>query len=333
MEKNTFNIETIMQHKKGICFSGGGVFGYGHGGVLDELFEMNAIKNITHTVGSSVGSIYATAVSCNVTRYYINNSISEMDISLFKDGGCWLSKLFRLIKHGGFHKGYNIWNFAKKLVNDLTGNKNITMKEAYDMFGITLTITVFSLRYRTTRYINHITQPQAKLADMIRASSGIAIFFKIFKTKLLSPPDKNGHRILETDMIGDGGTTDNQPTHVLREQGLSGREIITVKFLGTKDIDEYNLELNGGLYDHGLPRIPIGMIESYIDGMRDDAMNKHVHKNDWKITIKINTGDIKVTDFNISETNKKWLYENGKKAVKEYLIEGQQLLNKGKYPN
>ena len=332
LDKDIENIKTIMRSKKGITFEGGGVLGFGHGGVMDELFELESLDNITHTSGSSVGSIYACVVGCKGTRKYINDTICKMDVSSFKDGGCFLVQLFRLLIKGGLHRGYNVLNFSRRVVKDLTGNRNTSMKEAYDKFGINLTMTVFSLRYRTTRYINHITQPQAKLADMMRASSGIGIFYKVFKTKLLSPPDENGNRIMESDYLGDGGTLDNDPVHVLREQGLSGRDIINIKFLGANDVDQYNKELEGKLHDHGLPRIPVGMISAYIDGMRDDAMKRHVHKEDWKLTIKINTGDIKVADFDISDKNKVWLYNNGKQAVREYMTKGQKLLDLGMYP-
>jgi NTE family protein len=326
------DIHEIMKAKSGICFSGGGVLGYGHAGVVDRLAELGFLDNITHVTGSSVGSIFSTAMACNASNDYIKTTTKTMDPSMFKDGGCVLSQIIRLLVKGGLHKGNNVWKFAKKIVKDLTGSEDTTMKEAYDKFGITNTIAVYSLRYRETRYINYITQPQAKLADAIRASSSIAIFYKPFKTKLLSRPDEKGNRKLETDYLGDGGTANNVPSNVLREQGLSGGQIINIIFLGTKDKKEYDLELNGGLYDHGLPRIPTGLIGAYIDGLRDEAMKRHVHKEDWKLTIKIDTGDIKVSDFDLSEEKRIFLYENGRKAVDQYLIEAQELLDRGEYP-
>lgn len=327
-----YNIDDIMRLKKGISYSGGGMLGMGHAGVINKLKELYLYDNIRFVSGTSVGSIMAVATAAKASREYIKDTAFGMDTKSFKDGGCFLAQFIRLITKGGLHSGKGILKFARQMLFDLTGSKNTTMKELFDMHGIHLTIVVFSLRYRSHRNIDHITQPDAKVAEMIRASSGISLFFAPIKVKLLSVPDKYGNRRLELDNLADGGVTHNAPVTVLRNLGLKSHEILNVIFVGNKDKKEYQENLEGRLHDHGLPKIPVGLIEAHIDGLRTEAMRQHIHKDDWKLTIKIDTGDLGIKEFDMSNENKRWLYESGEIAVTNHIKDARILLEKNKYP-
>jgi predicted acylesterase/phospholipase RssA len=126
----------------------------------------------------------------------------------------------------------------------------------------------------------------------------------------------------------DGGVTDNFPMHVLREQGCNPVKILGFK-LCSHDEPHYN---NNNEYDHGVS----ANIKSYslglIDILRQQALKVHVHKEDWKLTCKIKVGKYSSTDFNISDDGKKFLFEAGKQAIDDHLLEIEQLLDKGEYP-
>ncbi len=326
------NIENIMRLKRGISYAGGGMLGMGHGGVIDKLKELGFYDNIEFVSGTSVGSIMAVVTAAKASRKYIKDTALGMDTRSFKDGGCFLAQFLRLIFKGGLNPGKNILKFAQEMVFDLTGSKHTTMKELYDMNGIHLTIVVFSGRYRSHRSIDHIKQPHAEVADMIRSSSSISLFYTPFKVKLLSIPDKHGNRIMEWDMLFDGGVTNNIPTNVLRKLGLRSHEILNVIFIGNEDKIEYQENLEGRVHDHGLPKIPVGLVLAHVDGLRTEAMRQHIHKDDWKLTIKINTGDLGIKEFDMKMEDKKWLYENGRSAVLNHIEEAKELLLNNEYP-
>ena len=326
------NINDIMRLKKGISYSGGGMLGMGHGGVIDKLKELEFYNNIEYVSGTSVGSIMAVVTAAKASRKYIKDTAFGMDTRSFKDGGFFLTQFFRLIFKGGLNPGKNILKFARQMVLELTGSKHTTMNELYDTNGIYLTIVVFSGRYRSHRYIDHITQPHAEVADMIRASSAITLFYSPLKVKLLSPPDEFGNKIMEWDMLFDGGVTNNTPIDALRKLGLKSREILNVIFIGNEDETEYHENLGGRLHDHGIPKIPIGLISAHIDGLRTEAMRQHIHEDDWKVTIKIDTGDFGIKEFDMKLEDKEWLYKNGKSAVLNHIEEAKELLLNNKYP-
>ncbi len=323
-----------MKNKRGICFSGGGVLGIGHAGAVDKLFELECMNGITHVCGSSVGSIMATVIALKATRSYIRDTLFGLRTERFRDGNCFPATVIRLIKNGGLYKGQEINRFVEKIVEDLTGNKDTTLLQAYKISGIHLTITVFSLRYRQTRYIDYITQPHMRIVDAVRGSCNISIFYELYPARMLCPVNKDGvcDKILQDDLLSDGGVTDNIPIHILREQGLTSSEILCLHLMGPEDINKYQSDIDGEMYDYGLPSIPVGMVTSLIDGIRDGAMKVHIHEEDWKLIVKINTGSVKVTDFNLSDDEKNMLYNNGMEAIDKYLVDSQKLLDNGEYP-
>ena len=125
-EVDNMKIEDVMRHKRAICFAGGGILGIGHAGALDKLFELGYLDNITHTTGTSVGSIMSAAIACKATRNYVKNTLFGMNTRAFRDGGCCLANLWRFLRKGGLYKGDAILDFAKKLMKDLTGDENTT---------------------------------------------------------------------------------------------------------------------------------------------------------------------------------------------------------------
>ena len=162
------------------------------------------------------------------------------------------------------------------------------------------------------------------IKEAIRWSSTIPIHFQgarrykglRYKRKLL-------------DILADGGTADNYPIHILRKNGASDRYMIGFKLYND---DEQRDGEPIVIKDHGNVKWIKPYLFRIVEILREQALKYHVHKEDWKLTCKINVGQFQTTDFDITDKDKQWLFESGRKAMDEHLMEIEKLLDEGKYP-
>jgi len=317
----------ILQEKTAYAFEGGGVLGIGHAGALVRLFELGGMAKKTHLVGTSVGSIITMALACGASSDYIQEKMVGLDLKKFEDGGNIIRKICRFIFKFGWHRGNTIEMFAEEILEDLGEDPNITFRQAYDKYGYHSTITYLSVRHKKTKYADYINTPDLPIKVAVRWSSTIPYFYK---------PVRYYRRRELIDMIVDGGVMDNYPIHVLREQGCDPVNILGFKLCGTDEFNEYTAiknETDDEDVDYGIPHRNIKKYSlTMIDILRHQALRYHVHKEDWKLTCKINIGSFTTTDFDMREQDKIWLFEEGRKAIDNYLAEIEELLDQGIYP-
>ena len=323
--ENEQSAEDIIRGKSALVFCGGGVLGVGHIGALAEWEKMGGYRNLTHVCGSSVGSIVAAAVAANASVEFMKSTLFNLDFKQFEDNSTgFLRDLYRLVKKWGWNKGDAIKEWSENLMCELTGKHHITMKQLYEKSHTHLTITYWSYRYRKTKYIDHLTQPDMTVAEAIRMSSSIPIYYQAVWRKSL---DANQREML--DAILDGGVLDNFPIRTLHSQGVPPEKILGFKLCGTEELNEYEAEKNGEEIDYGLPDGIVHALVVLVSCMRELAMKVHVQKSDWKLTVKINVFGYKSTDFSMSDQDKEKIYESGRQAIRDYVKEVRERLENG----
>lgn len=316
----------IISNKTALCFEGGGVLGCAHLGALRALNDIGGLKNITHVVGTSVGSIIAAAVGCGAGIDYMEEKFFNLDLNSFKDGSGCLFNLCRLIKKGsdtqkgyGWYKGDQIENFAGQILKELTSNSDITFNEAYQKYGIRLTIVYFSANYNKTRYADYKTAPSLKIKKAIRMSSAIPVYYSaVWKNRIGK----------SKEVFVDGGLTDNYALHVLKEQGCSLNSILGFKLCSIVEFNEYKEDI--GEYveeiDNGPPSNIYNHVINIIGVIHNQALKYHVHKEDWMVTVKIDVGSYSSTNFGITQDQQMWLYNQGKIALQKHVEDVSQML-------
>lgn len=309
----------IIQNKEALVFCGGGVLGIAECGALIALEELGLdLTKIKSVSGSSAGSILAAIVAAKGTTEYMKEKLNTMDFNKLKDRDCFLRSLWQLIKKYGINETKSLKKELSQFMLDLTGNPNITMAELYDLTGITLTTTYLSMVYGTTLYSNYANNPNIKIIDAVTRSSSIPVFYE-------AEMDVN-------DTFLDGGTVNNYPINIPKEQGIEPNKILGLKLISSSEVNYVD---NGGSETMMKMEKPKNAIEHFtrvINIMRDQALRLHVDKNDWVISIKINVGNLSSTDFGLSQEKKDWLFEQGKNAVYDYVDELAELLEDGRYP-
>jgi predicted acylesterase/phospholipase RssA len=304
----------ILKNKTALAISGGGVLSIGHVGQLDRWIELGGnLNNIKHLSTSSGGSIIGAAIACGASLDFIKNTMFSMDYNSLKDRTCLLVDINRFLTHGGWYIGEELIEYVHNMLETLTGNGNITFKEAYNRYGINLTMNYVSLRYRTTRYANHITKPNSSIKKYVRASSGYPFFFKLLQDEVI---DNN---MIKSDLLLDGGIVDNFPMHVLHEMGIPKSKILGLTLVSPEEDASYMKDFKGELWDYGLPQGPLDLAVTLIGILRNTAMKLHIQDEDWKITSKTNVGKYTSMNFNITKTDASILYEAGKKGMDKHL--------------
>lgn len=307
---------SIFQNKTALCFEGGGVLGVGHVGALSRFQELGGLQNVTHVIGTSVGSFITAALGCGADFQFIHDIFLGLDISKFEDKPkCACVNLYRLFKNFGPNKGTEIKRVAAQIIQDLTGNPNTTFKQAFDKYGIHTTIVYLSVNYQKTIYANHVTTPNLMIRDAILRSSAIPIFYEAITN------DAN------TEMFVDGGVTDNYPIHVLRDIGCKLENILGFKLCSQIEMNQY-LEDTDQAHevvekDHGKPKKLYDYIKRLVGIVHNQALRYHVDERDWDVTVKIDIGKLNTTDFDLSEEQKNWLYEQGRQAVDRFVQESE----------
>jgi NTE family protein len=324
MNELTLNQKQNMLAKTCLCFEGGGILGIGHVGALSRLNELNLLSKPTHVVGTSVGSFIAAAFGCGADFEYIDQVFQGLNLKKFKDQSKFaLVNLVKLFKNFAPNKGEEIDKVAGQIVKDLTGDTDTTFLEAYEKTGITTTITYLSVNFEKTRYANHITHPNLKIREAIKMSSSIPVFYEPFRKLLTEHPKCHGcsKKNIGYELIVDGGVTDNYPIHVLRKQGCSQENMLGFKLCSAQEFNDYREDLGEDIeeVDKGAPSKVIDYVLRLISIVHNQALRYHVKKEDWDVTIKIDIGNLQTTDFDLTEEQTQWLYNQGKIAVDEYI--------------
>jgi len=313
----------IIRDKTSIVFAGGGTLGVAAVGALEKLEENGLdLKQIRSVSGSSVGSILATALTCGADVKYMKNKLDSIDFQKLMNKKCFLVQGINLIKDYGLHDMSEVRNFVVSVFTDLGFNPDITFKELFEKTGVWLTITYLSMNYGRTIFADHIYEPTSSVRETIIKSSAIPIFYEAYF---------EGYG-KDRQVSVDGGTIDLYPFRAERYKNIPLHEIIGLKFVSSEE-KEFTDEGQPGTIDEnkGAPSNIISYLENLFDIIRNQAMKLHVKNSDWLNTVKINVGNFSSTDFNLTQSQKDWLFEQGEKAIEDYIQELSDNLRDGKY--
>lgn len=327
----------IVSEKVGLCIGGGGVLGIGVLGAIKRWIDQGGcLHKLTHIVGASVGSLIAITIAAGADIEYLQANLGNLDFKKFKDGPNVITKLVRFCRQYGWYDGTAITDFLGKILQDLVGNSEITMLELFKKTGKHLTVVYCSLNFEDVFYIDHYTEPNTKVKEAGRMSSGYPGFYKAYMRRYLHINDADAlQNQYMNDVIIDGGTVDNYPLHVLREQGLTDDQIFGLRLCSTDDIREYTQE--NGLYagnkkyDFGEPNGIEEYLTRLISLLRTAASKQYVKPNDWILTVKINVKNMSSLDFDIKDNEKEEIYQAGINALDKFITDTALRIKTGEY--
>jgi NTE family protein len=315
-----------MQYNfKNLVFEGGGVKGIAYGGALEVLNDMAILKNVERIAGTSAGAINAVLLSIGYTHQEVSKIIAETNFKDFEDDSFFIVRdIRRLLNYFGWYKGdkFKIW--LKKYILLKTGNSELTFAEMQNLKSTKnfkdLYVVATNLSQQKVQVFSHETTPDVKIADAVRTSMSIPLYFQSIKYK--------------NDIYVDGGVSWNYPINLFDykkylSNPLNGEQ---VEYSNNSDY-VFNYETLGFRLDstavieyakHNWASEPVKVsnVKSYssalINFLMETANKAHLKSNDWNRTIFIDTLDVKTTQFELSREKIEALIKSGKENTLKY---------------
>ncbi len=312
---STFKIVNAQSNIKNLVFEGAGIRGIAYCGAIQEMETMNMMSKIEKVGGTSSGAMVALTLSLGYSGKEIENIISTTKFKKFNDGSFFfIGGINRLNKYYGWYKGKKIEKWLGKIIEQKTGNPDITFEELHQKGFKDLYVTGTSLQKQKAIIFSRQTFPNMKVRDAVRISSSVPLYFEpIFidsTGKLIFHP-KQTHGL---DVLVDGGIVENFPIHIF------DKETPDTNTIGFRlDHDD---QIESDKQTKELAEMEIGNLNEYFRAFYSIVIENLNRQNltaiDWQRTISISDGNVEPRVRKLLKEEIDILIGNGRKAVKDH---------------
>ncbi|STX88259.1 patatin-like phospholipase family protein [Legionella feeleii] len=326
-----------------LVLRGDGIKGVGYVGALEVLNEKNLIQKLTTVAGSSAGAITAMFLALGYSQKEIENELTSMDFSKFKD---YPNTFFNRITQGffsglyglfgynhGFYQGKLLHQWLEEKVEKKLRIKNATFQDLQNAIRENksdngfkeLIVTGTNLQTEKTCFFSAESTPNLAIADAVRISSSIPGFFEtVYINSKTGKADYQMNREKAKDPAYapyvDGGLLDNFPIEYFSDGRYSSsygiNNGINPSVLGLR-IDS---AFESAAIWNTLPKKLKGWsiwrwLQAIVSSPIEDT-NK-LNKYGFQV-ISSDDLNISATDFALSEKGKQGLIQKAKEATAAY---------------
>lgn len=266
-------------------FGGGAIRGLAYVGAIRALEELGVEYDIIG--GSSVGSIFATLVSCGYKSYELENLFMKVNFELFKDIHFGFGKNMALCK------GEVFIDWLNELIQKKQENPKIK-KLCFKDLDRKLVIITTNLKKFSTQEFSRYKTPDFEIAKAIRVSSsmpGLMPPFKYHEAELV-----DGDLQKASPMWRLSNTLQNSKSRIL----------------------EFRLEGECSINESKTPLSFINTIYSCVTDVATDFVTEIYGQNDRYDCIRLNTGNIFFADFNLDKDSRRKLIQAGYDQTMKY---------------
>jgi predicted acylesterase/phospholipase RssA len=251
-------------NKDSLCFSGGGVCGVAHVGVLRALDDLGLYKKCNNFSGASVGSIVAVMCALRSPVQQIEQLMDFDFISMLDDDYGIVRDNWRLWYEKGYYKGDALLEKINHCITVICDNPNLTFAEL-EKYGTTLFVPVTKVwkSHCETQIYSIETTPNESIAMACRMSCTYPAVFR---------------SLLGTS---DGGLFCNYPIQYLPENKRFGirfaHPCVSTKE-ETKDLGEYLASIIGEL--HRRTDVMVDTINTLVIPVNMESTNFSISKEE-----------------------------------------------------
>lgn len=297
---------------RNLAIKGGGVRGIAFVGALRELDTAGMLTDIQRVAGTSAGAMVAAMVCAGYSVADIERLMHSLDFKKFEDH--W--DPFRVISHYGLYKGEYIIDFTKSFLAGCPHNlsEDTTFGDMRQAGCRDLYVFATNLNESTVKEFSADKTPGVKVAEAVRASMSIPLFFKAWQ---FDDGKSDPH------MYVDGGVAFNYPLTFFDSD----------RFTGGGPEDDYNKEALGLFLHSKQPKQHINFgfneIRHYIHHLFEVLLNTQdldftEDETMQDRSVMIDDLGIKATDFDLTADDMHKLVVSGSTGAKEYLQRLQQ---------
>jgi NTE family protein len=215
----------------------------------------------------------------------------------------------------GWYRGKKLKNWLGKIVEQKTGNADITFEELHRKGFRDLYVTGTCLNQQKQIIFSYETYPNMKVRDAVRISAGIPLYFEAIFIDSAGrvfdhPIQKQGLNVMV-----DGGFLENFPIHI-----FSGSQDDSLT-LGLR-IDP-DAQIKNDKETQVLAEMQVGNLKEYMLAFYtfviENLNRPQLTEFDWERTVSISDGNVPPKIKKLTKEQINLLIENGRMAVKKYL--------------
>ena len=290
---------------RNLAVKGVGVRGIAFVGALHELDKAGILAGIQRVAGTSAGSMVAAMISAGFSVDDIEKLMHSLNFKKFEDG----FNPIRLGTHYGLYAGDYILDFVHTFLHQspkgLTPDS--TFKDLKDRGCRDLYVFASDLNTFSATEFSHEKTPGVKVAEAIRASMSIPIFFKAWQFGDGQPT---------SHLYVDGGVIFNYPLTFFDDQRFNtGKEFSNPESLGLYLISK-QVETERELGFDEPMHYARHLFETMLNSQDVDFEEDH---SQMVRSIMIDDLGILSTDFHLTAEDMQNLVESGRKGAQLYL--------------
>lgn len=328
----------MTYHFKNLVFEGGGVKGIAYVGAMEVLENLGILGDIQRAGGTSAGAINALLFGLNYTPNETKRILKKLNFKNFLDDD-WgvIRDTKRLFEKYGVYKGDFFRKWVGKLIEAKTGNPDSTfndlaaMRQQKGFRDVYFAGTNLSTGFSEVFSMEHT--PRMPVADAVRISMSIPLFFASVRN-------------FRDDVYVDGGVLDNYPIKLFdRAKYLSDSSSgVKTEYYAAENAKLKRKRRKNSAYVFNTETLGFRLdskeeiavfrdqaepkhheIDSFLDylvrligTMMEFQSSMHLHSDDWRRTIYVDTLGVKTTDFGLSGARKEALVKSGRESTKSY---------------
>ena len=170
---------TFTENIENIVFSGGGIKGFAFLGVLKYLNENDLIKNITTFAGTSIGSVFALAMTLGYTADEIFRIFTEMNLEQVNN--ITSDNIFNFFDVYGIDNGNNVERIIEIIIKAKVKDSKINFLDLFNKTQKHLIVNATDLNAKQNKIFDYKNTPDFCVYQAIRMSISIPFFFFFVK--------------------------------------------------------------------------------------------------------------------------------------------------------
>lgn len=310
---------------RNLVFEGAGIRGIAYAGVIAELEKSHLTDSIEKVAGTSAGGITALTFALGYSADEIATLISNTDFGSFNDGQyLFIGGVYRMGKKFGWYKSDAFVKWLERVIEQKTGNADITFSELHKRGFKDLYITAVSLNKQKELVFSQHTYPNMRIKDAVRITMSVPLYFEAIYIdtcgRIINKP-ANGNNY---DLVVDGGITSNFPIHIFDSLTVTGERPVRIAnpyTIGVRiDTDKQIVQdsTNGGLASFEINTLG-DYINAFYSYVLENLNRQSLTPEDWKRTISVSSAGIGPKVKRLSKEQKELLLSSGKKSVLRYI--------------
>ncbi len=314
------------QNIKNLIFEGAGIRGIAYAGVIQSLEQKGVIKNVEKVGGTSAGAIIALLIALEYSSEELTNIISNTKFQKFNDGKfIFIGGISRTKNRYGWYRGEKFANWIGKLIEEKTGDSEITFEQLYKKDYKDLYLTATCLNKQKLIVLSRKTYPNMKIKDAVRISMSIPLYYQAVFVDSIGNTYSKPRKDEVLDIMIDGGIVGNFPIHIfdtiIVDSLTQEIRIPNYETLGIRIDSDLQIQEDSTTKD--LTPFPIHNFKDYVSAFYvmviENLNRQHLTKDDWDRTISISSVGISAKVKKLSENQKQKLIESGRYSTDRYL--------------